>query len=136
MTVDAFGPNTPVLMTDENTLLIEGFQVPTDGSIQRVGAGAYNEGLLEVVKGNDEIDFDPLNAQVMDVSRRATRATFIIASDMCTSPVYPSEVKLYMNAGFDFVLVKSDTGSELTLTMEKICQDFYTFIVDEFNKIE
>lgn len=136
MILDTFGPDTPIRMSSQNELLIEGYEAPINSSIVRVGSGGYNEGLLEVVKRKHlEIQGDKVNKQVSDVSVRATRATYIIASQMCVSPVFPSVVKLYMSAGFDFVVLKSDTGSELTVNMDDICEDFYLFIVDEYNKL-
>ena len=81
---------------------MDGYDTPNNATLVRVGAGAYNEAMLDIVKGmKSENEANLGKSGVAEISRLADKATMIAALEMCPDGVYPSEVKLFMNAGFD-----------------------------------
>lgn len=56
------------------------------------------------------------------------------AARLCPTYVYPSEVTLFLDAGFDFVVINSQTGTEITIVMADACKGLDTFLTLELEK--
>lgn len=133
--IEIFGPTTPVEKGEAGDLRVIGYDgVPA--TVERVGAVEYNSAMRSIVeKMQLENGQDSTRSALANVSRLADRAAMIAASEMCPDGVYPTELELYMDAGFDFVVVNSQTGSKLLLRMADVCSDFVLFLKDEEDRL-
>lgn len=137
--IDFFGPQAPI---DQAALArgfveIPGYDKPDGATITRVGVREFSEAATNLSrKIVEEARANPVSAGLQEVSEQAFLATTQVAATLCPRGYYPTEMKLYMTAGFNFVVVDAGTGSELNLVMINVCQDFLAYLEKQAATLE
>lgn len=115
---DIFGPQTPYEIND-GEIKIPGYVVPKGGSLELAGAETWVAVMAQADEGAlppmDRM-FDPL----VGLSDVVQQATAFLAQRLCNSSGRPSEISMYLNAEFKFI-IGGETGTEVTWNFDEVC---------------
>ncbi len=136
--IEAFGPLTPVIAAegDPNKLTIPGYNAPPNSEIIRVGRQEYgeiNQEILDKIRSTSRQSATGITT--FELADKINVATTALLVQICPQSYYPTEMELFMDAGFNFVIVATNTGTKLTFNMPNSCADFLTFLQDEQEKV-
>ena len=133
--LNIFNSNAPVIQ-DNSKLKILGYEGPKNSEVL---LAAGNEWANARQKYLDEITKDARDSYagrtIDEVAQKAQKATMTWAARLCPNFVYPSKVTLFLDAGFDFVVVDSKTGTEIEINMSEACSGLDMFLDDAIKKL-
>jgi hypothetical protein len=133
---DIFTSNAPILLNQETgELTVAGYEAPDGYEVVTVSGDDWDEARSRYVEGIvHEGEQTRSGRSVSSVAASAGAATMTWAAKLCPTYVYPSKVTLYLNAGFDFVVLNTDTGTEIEIIMEDACSGLSRLLENELSK--
>jgi len=123
--VDIFNKDAPVVQMGDK-LAIAGYPQSESVAIRTVAGDEW--GAMKAKYGQEYLDQYMLQSRetragraIDDVAQKAHEATMIWAANLCPQYVYPARVTLFLDAGFDFVVVNTQTGTQIEIIMQDAC---------------
>lgn len=115
---DIFGPQTPYEIKN-GAIAIPGYVPPQGGSLELAGAETWVNMVAQADTNTTPVMdkmFDPL----VGLSEVVQHATAFLAERLCDSAGRPSEISMYLNAEFKFI-IGGETGTEVTWNFDEVC---------------
>jgi hypothetical protein len=132
--IDILNSDAPVF-DDGSELTIKGYQVPSNSELTLAAGADWSQSKQDYLKGITEEARKSFGGRSIDeVAKKAQEATLAWAARLCPTYVYPTKVTLFLNAGFDFVVIDSKTGSEIEIVMSDACAGLNQLLTVEAEK--